>query len=47
MDILLVMGIVVILLAILGFTGVVAVLRAAAWLILVAGLAILVLAFLL
>lgn len=47
MDILLVIAIVVILLAILGFTGLVAALRAAAWLILVVGLAILVLAFLL
>ena len=47
MDILLIIAIVVILLALLGFTGIVAALRAAAWLILVAGLVILVLAFIL
>lgn len=46
MDILLIIAVVVILLALLGFTGVVAALRAAAWLILVVGIAILVLAFL-
>lgn len=47
MDILLILGIVVILLALLGFSGVVAALRAAAWLILVIGIVILVVAFLL
>lgn len=46
MDILLIIAILVILLAVLGFSGVVAVLRSAAWLILVLGLVILVLAFL-
>ena len=45
MDVLLVMAIVVILLALLGFTGIVAALRAAAWIILVIGLVILALAF--
>lgn len=45
MDILLILAIVVILLAVLGFTGVVSALRAAAWLILVIGIVILVLAF--
>lgn len=47
MDILLILGIVVILLALLGFSGVVAALRAAAWLILVIGIVILVVALLL
>lgn len=45
MDLLLVIGVVVILLALLGFTGVVAALKAAAWLILVIGIVFLVLAF--
>ena len=45
MDILLVIAIIVIILAVLGFTGVVAALRAAAWLILVIGLIILAVAF--
>lgn len=45
MDVLLILAVVVILLAVLGFTGVVAALRAAAWLILVVGIVILVLAF--
>jgi uncharacterized membrane protein YtjA (UPF0391 family) len=45
MDILLVIAIVVIALALLGFTGLVAALRAAAWIILVLGLAILALSF--
>lgn len=45
MDILLVIAVIVIILAVLGFTGVVAALRAAAWLILVIGLIILALAF--
>ncbi|MEJ2502991.1 MAG: DUF1328 domain-containing protein [Gemmatimonadota bacterium] len=45
MDILLVIAIVVIVLALLGFTGLVAALRAAAWIILVLGLAILALSF--
>lgn len=45
MDILLIIAVIVILLAVLGFTGVVAALKAAAWLILVIGLVILVLAF--
>lgn len=44
-DILLLIAVVVIVLALLGFTGVVAALRAAAWLILVIGIVILVLAF--
>lgn len=46
MDILLIIGIIVILVALLGFTGLVAALKAAAWLILVIGLVILALAFL-
>lgn len=46
MDILLVIAIAVILVALLGFTGLVAALKAAAWLILVIGLAILALSFL-
>ena len=46
MDILLIIAVIVIILAVLGFTGVVAALRAAAWLILVIGLIILALAFL-
>lgn len=45
MDVLLVMAIAVIALAVLGFTGLVAALRAAAWIILVIGLAILALSF--
>lgn len=45
MDILLIIAILVILVALLGFSGVVAALRSAAWLILVIGLVILVLAF--
>lgn len=45
MDILIIIAIIVILLAVLGFTGVVTALRAAAWLILVIGIVILVLAF--
>lgn len=44
MDILLIIAILVILVAILGFTGLVAALRTAAWLILVIGLVILALA---
>jgi hypothetical protein len=47
MNILLVIAVVVILVAILGFTGLVAVLRAGAWLILLIGVAILVVSFLL
>jgi hypothetical protein len=46
MDILLVMAIAVILVALLGFAGIVKALKAAAWLILVVGIGILVLAFL-
>lgn len=45
MDILLILAVVVILLAGLGFTGIIATLRAAAWLILVIGIVILVLSF--
>ena len=45
MDILLIIAIIVIILAVLGFTGVVAALKAAAWLILVIGLIILAVAF--
>ncbi|MBW3553591.1 MAG: DUF1328 domain-containing protein [Gemmatimonadetes bacterium] len=45
MDILLIIAIIVIILAVLGFTGVVTALRAAAWLILVIGIVILALAF--
>jgi len=45
MDVLLVIGIILILLALLGFTGVWAALRSAAWLILVVGLVILVLSW--
>lgn len=45
MDILIIMAIAVILVALLGFSGMVAVLRSAAWLILVIGLVILALAF--
>lgn len=45
MDILIIIAIIVILLAVLGFTGVITALRAAAWLILVIGIVILVLAF--
>lgn len=41
MDILVIIAVIVILLALLGFTGVVAALKAAAWLILVIGLVIL------
>ena len=44
-DILLIIAVIVIILAVLGFTGVVAALRAAAWLILVIGIVILALAF--
>jgi hypothetical protein len=47
MDFLLIVAVVVILLALLGFGGIVAALRSVAWLILVIGLAILVIAFLL
>lgn len=43
-DILLIIAVIVILLALLGFTGIVAALRTAAWLILVIGIVILVLA---
>ncbi|HUG40532.1 MAG TPA: DUF1328 domain-containing protein [Longimicrobiales bacterium] len=43
MDILLIIAVIVILLAVLGFTGIVAALRTAAWLILVIGIVILVL----
>lgn len=43
-DILLIIAVIVILIALLGFTGVVAALKAAAWLILVIGIVILVLA---
>lgn len=46
MDILLVIAVLVILVALLGFSGLVAALRSAAWLILVMGLVILVLSFL-
>lgn len=45
MDVLLVIGIILILLALLGFTGVWAALRSAAWLILVIGLVVLVLSW--
>lgn len=45
MDILIIIAIIVILVALLGFSGVVAALRSAAWLILVIGLVILALAF--
>jgi uncharacterized membrane protein YtjA (UPF0391 family) len=45
MDILIIIAIIVILVALLGFSGLVAALRSAAWLILVIGLVILVLAF--
>ena len=45
MDILVIIAVIVILLAVLGFTGVVAALKAAAWLILVIGIVILALAF--
>ncbi|HEX7091682.1 MAG TPA: hypothetical protein VF192_16195 [Longimicrobiales bacterium] len=45
MDVLLVIGIILILLALLGFTGVWSALRTAAWLILVLGLVILVLSW--
>lgn len=45
MDILLIIAVIVIILAVLGFTGVIAALRAAAWLILVIGIVILALAF--
>lgn len=45
MDILIIIAIVVILVALLGFSGLVAALRSAAWLILVIGLVILALAF--
>lgn len=45
MDILIIIAIAVILVALLGFSGMVAVLRSAAWLILVIGLVILALAF--
>lgn len=44
MDILLIIAIIVILLAVLGFTGIWAALKTAAWLILVIGIVILVLA---
>lgn len=47
MDILLVIAIVVILVGLLAFTGIVAALRAAAWLILLLGLVILAISFLL
>lgn len=46
MDILIIIAIIVILVALLGFSGLVAALRSAAWLILVIGIVILVLAFL-
>ncbi len=45
MDILVIIAIIVILVALLGFSGLVAALRSAAWLILVIGIVILVLAF--
>ncbi len=45
MDVLIIIAIIVILVALLGFSGLVAVLRSAAWLILVIGLVILALAF--
>lgn len=45
MDILIIIAIAVIVVALLGFSGMVAVLRSAAWLILVIGLVILALAF--
>lgn len=47
MDILLIIAVIVILVALLGFSGLVAALRSAAWLILVIGLVVLVLSFLL
>lgn len=47
MDLLLIIAVAVILLAVLGFTGIVTALRAAAWLILVIGIVILLLAFIL
>jgi uncharacterized membrane protein YtjA (UPF0391 family) len=46
MDILLIIAVIVILVALLGFSGLVSVLRSAAWLILVIGIVILVLSFL-
>lgn len=46
MDIILVIGVAVILVALLGFTGIVAALKAAAWLVLVIGVAILAVSFL-
>jgi uncharacterized membrane protein YtjA (UPF0391 family) len=46
MDILLIIAIIVILVALLGFSGLVSALRSAAWLILVIGIVILVLSFL-
>lgn len=46
MDILLIVAVVLLLLALLGFGGIWAALRSVAWLILVVGLVILVLAFL-
>ncbi len=46
MDILLIIAIIVILVALLGFAGLVSFLRSAAWLILVIGIVILVLSFL-
>lgn len=45
MDILVIIAIIIILVALLGFSGLVAALRSAAWLILVVGIAILVLSF--
>ena len=45
MDILLIIAIAIILLGVLGFTGIIAALKTAAWLILVIGVVVLVLAF--
>lgn len=45
MDILLIVGVVLVLLALLGFGGVVSALRSAAWLILVLALVVIVLSF--
>lgn len=47
MDLLLIAAVIIILVALLGFGGVVSALRSAAWLILVVGIVLLVLAFIL
>jgi uncharacterized membrane protein YtjA (UPF0391 family) len=47
MDVLLVIAIAIIALALLGFSGIIAALRAAAWIILVVGIVVLILAFVL